>query len=290
MKNRESVMCIGFVLAFMVAATAGDAPPLTFKFTTINVPGATATYPLGVNNSRVIVGQYVDKNGASHGYVLQGTKVTTLDDPNGSGTACLGINPNGTMEVVGLYFSGNTTRGFLYRNGNFTDIPGPAGATGSAAQGVNDAGEIVGYYYDASGVPHGFLLKGKTYTTLDVPGALGTFGAALNNQGSVVLYWNDSKLAAKSSLFNGKTYKKIDVPGAAQSLAFGINTAGDVIYEWLDSSGLEHAALLQRGKYYKFNHPKSVQTYGGGINDHHVVVGGFQVRDGGSFQGYRATY
>jgi uncharacterized membrane protein len=294
MKTCMSILCaLGFALAFLAATLAADAPPLAFKFATFNVPGAVQTFPLGVNNSGITVGQYIDNNGVSHGYILKGTevtKVTTVDDPKGNYTACLGVNPNGEMAVVGLYLSGNNIGGFVYRDGKFTDIPGPVGATGSAAQGVNDAGDIVGYYYDSAGVPHGFLLKGKTYTTLDVPGALGTFAAGINNQGSIVLYWNDSQNVAESSLYDGKTYKKINVPGAAQTLAFGINAAGDVIYEWLDSGGLDHAALLSGGKYYKFDHPESVQTYGGGINDGRVIVGGYQVANNGPFQGYRASY
>jgi hypothetical protein len=95
MKAYKLVTCVlGCVLALMATATAEDAPPLTFKFTTVNVPGALQTYPLGVNNAGVSVGQYQDKNMGIHGYILNGKKLTKLDDPNGT-TFPSSLNLNG---------------------------------------------------------------------------------------------------------------------------------------------------------------------------------------------------
>ncbi|MGA8492590.1 MAG: hypothetical protein WB711_19355 [Terriglobales bacterium] len=47
--------------------------------------------------------------------------------------------------VAGVYnnSSGNSV-GFLYKNGKYTDIPGPTGAAASVASGINDNGAIVG--------------------------------------------------------------------------------------------------------------------------------------------------
>jgi hypothetical protein len=82
MKNCTSILCVlGLALASAVAATAGDAPKLSFTFTKANVPGAMQTGPGGINNAGVMVGGYVDKNSVSHGYILNGKKLTTLDDP-----------------------------------------------------------------------------------------------------------------------------------------------------------------------------------------------------------------
>ncbi len=173
MKTCKPVLrALAVVLAFACIAIAADAPKLTFKFTTTNVPGALQTFPAGVNNKGVTVGQYEDKRGNFHGYVLKGKKLTKLDDPNGTHTGANGINYNkkyGEM-VVGYYrnTSGNDV-GFLYRNGTYTDVPGPAGATASGPQDINDMGWIVGWYFDSSNIQHGFLLQGNTYTTLDPP-------------------------------------------------------------------------------------------------------------------------
>jgi len=282
---------LGFALTLIAAATAADAPRLTFRFTTVNVPGATQTIPGGVNNSGVMVGQYFDNSGAAHGYILNGKKLTTLDDPNGTSSDAISVNPNGSIAVAGSYInSTGKQEGFLYKRGKFTDVPGPTGALVSSAFGINDKGEIVGFYEDSTRIVHGFLLKGKTYTTLDVPGATSTFAAGINGKGIIVLQWLDSKGAMESSLYNGKTYRTIDVPGAAASYVQNINAAGDAIFGWMDSSGIAHGALLHGGKYYKFDDPKAVQTYPGGINDRHLIVGAYQVKSNGPYQGFKATY
>lgn len=292
MKNRKSILCVlGFVLTFMVAATAADAPRLTFRFTTIEVPGAAQTLPRGVNQTGVIVGSYVDHRAVNHGFMLKGNTVTTIDDPKGTDSFCHNISFPGALAIVGSYTnSSGKAVGFLYKNRQFTDVPGPAGATGSFALGLNDSGEIVGSYLDAGGATHGFLLKGGAYKTLDVPGATATTATEINKNGFIVLYWTDSKGVEKSSLYNGSTYKTIDVPGATGSLVFGLSNNQDVVYEWIDAKNRRHGALLTNGAYYKFDFPRSFQTYGSGINDHQLIVGAYQAARGGPFQGFKATY
>lgn len=293
MKTRKPLMRVmALAMTFTLTATAADAPPLTFKFKTVNVPGAVETICVAVNNARVIVGVFLDSSDTVHGFILDGQKVTTLDDPNGTFTQAYGLNPNGAVSVVGTYVSNvtNNAVGFLYRNGQFTDVPGPAGAKASSANGINDSGDIVGYYTDSTNVVHGFLLHGKAYTTLNVPGATTSDAIDINDHRLIVLSWQDSSSAYHASLYNGKTYRAIDVPGAPQSLVGDINTAGDIIYSWLDSAGNSHGALRHAGKYFKFNHPRSVSTSPAGINDHRFIVGGFVPVNSQLFQGFKAAY
>jgi hypothetical protein len=286
------LLLVGFVLALTAAAAAVDAPPLTFRFSTANVPGAVQTDPGGISNTGVTVGTYQDKAQVWHGYILNGKNLTRLDHAHSTETVCFNVNFNGPITVVGFYYDSSSGKpvGFLYKNGRFVDIPGPAGTLMSYATGINDHGEIVGTYFDSNYGEHGFLLKGTTYTTLDVPGAVVTVGSGINDRGGVVLYWVDSKGATESSLYNGKTYKTINVPGAAQSEAWALNNDGDISYEWFDSMNLAHGALLHASKYYKFDYPKSVQTYPGGINDRHVITGTYQTNINGPFQGFKVTY
>jgi uncharacterized membrane protein len=289
MKNRKATICmLGILLAFMAVATAADAPPLTFKFTSFSVPNATLTVVEGINNAGVTVGIYEDRSGNLHGFMLNGKKLTTIDDPKGTKTECLHVNANGALSIVGYYTTSKSTPvGFLYQNGTFTDVPGPAGATGSYAYGINDSGTIVGAYKDSAGVTHGYLLKGTTYTTLDVPHAVASLATGINNKGNIVLYWVSSAGAFESSLYNGKTYKTINVPKAVNSIAFDIDNAGDVVYEWLDSNSLPHGALRQGVKYYNVEFPKGLLTFATGINDHHVIVGGTVTTQS---VGFKATY
>jgi uncharacterized membrane protein len=293
MKNRKSILFVlGFVLLSAIAATPADAPNLTFKFSKVNVPGAFGIVPLGVNNKGVIVGSYYDKKFATHGFMLNGKKLTTLDDPKGTNTGCDKLNSNDA--IVGFYTnSSGYLEGFLYKDGKFTDIPGPAGALSSFATGINDAEDIVGTYVDSvQQAQHGFLLRGTAYTTLDVPNALLTVANRINDKATIVLEWVDSNFNFESSLTrnNGKTYKTIDVPGATGSEAIDLDNVGDVVYQWLDSSNNSHGALLHSGKYYKFDFPNSVETSVGGINDHRLIVGEYKATTGGPWRGFKATY
>ena len=284
-----SILCC--VLGCVIAANTADVPKLTFKFTTSDLPGALQTFPEGVNNIGVSVGQYQDQNMLYHGYILRGRKVTTLDDPNGTSTQAIGINPDGAIMVVGIYVSSSgRSVGFLYQDSKYTDIPGPTGTIQCVAAGINDRGSIVGTYIDSTKLTHGFLLKGKVYKTLDVPGAAATYATGINKGGKIVLNWLDSSGMIEASLYNGKTYKTINVPGALSSFVFGISAAGDRVYQWTDSAGVDHAALFHIGKYYKFDYPKALSTYGGGINDTNLIVGGYQAVDNGPGHGFKATY
>jgi probable HAF family extracellular repeat protein len=261
---------LGLALVSVAVAAAADGPPLAFKFNNVNIPGSIVTVVGGVNNAGVMVGLYYDRNQKAHGFILNRKKLTKVD--LGVNTGAAGVNPNGAIAVVGPYYPADQLpeEGFLYKNGKFTEISGPAGATTAWASGINDSGEIVGFYADRDGTPHGFLLKGKTYTTLDVPSAVATFATGINNKGDIVLYWDSDFNDAHSSLYDGKTYTTIDVPGAANSYAWGINAEGDVSFSWIDSSWLVHGALLHAGKYYKFNYPGAYETVVTGVNDHRI--------------------
>jgi uncharacterized membrane protein len=296
MRNCKSIAyMLGFVLAFMVAATAADAPPpLTFKFKKFTVPGSVDTNPGGISNTGVIVGQYTDKNLVLHGFILKGTKLTKLDDPKGTAgtTGASNLALDGAIRVVGAYTNAKTgaVTGFLYKGGKFTDIPGPKGAIASSASAINDAGDIVGDYVDSSSVTHGFLLKGGKYKTLDPPGSLGTVATGVDKKDNVVMYWVNSGGTYESSLYNGKTYKTINVPNETSSIATDINTAGDVTYQVIDSAGANHGALRHAGKYYVINYPKSAFTFSGAVNDHSTIVGAWRTTSSGSNIGYTATF
>lgn len=296
MKNCKSILCVlGCTLSFVLAANADDRPPLTFNFKTANVPGAIQTIPGGINNAGVMVGQYEDKGGVFHGYILNGTTLTTVDDPKGTSTSVNGIQYKG-MTVVGSYISASrgASMGFTYKGGVFTDVLGPQGAIASSAFGINDNGVIVGSYTDSSKVTHGFALQGTTYTILDAPNSSATSANGIN----------DSGLGVVNGLYNGlyddsdvigpywwPHFTWIMVPNSPDgSEALGVNNLGDAVFAWFNASNLSGGALLQNGTYTKFNYPGATQTYGAGINDGNVIVGAYQLTSGGAFSGFTATF
>jgi probable HAF family extracellular repeat protein len=288
MKLCKWLLAAVLVLALMMSAIAADAPTLTFKFKTTRVPGALTTTTGGINNSGVMVGNYlVSAGGNPHGFMVSGKKWIHIDYPKAVATICKNINSDGA--IVGNYqTSKGATFGFLYQNGAFTSIPGPAGALSSSAYGINDDGVIVGSFRNSRGL-HGFRLTGSTYKILNVPTSTATIATGINNKGHIVLYWQDAQDNTESSIWNGKTYKTIDVPGASNSLAMDLDNADDVVYQWFDQQYQPHGELLKGGTYYEFNYPKSMGTYGLGINDEKVVVG-LYAPDNDYQGGFVATY
>jgi probable HAF family extracellular repeat protein len=291
MKSIKSTrFLLSMVLALVITAGASDAPPLTFKFTTKNVPGAAETWIHGINNAGVFVGPYTDKANVCHSFILDGKKLTKLNDPNGKCTQANNLNPNGPITVVGSYEpTPGVPRGFLYKNGKFTDVR-PAGATFSIANGINDKGDIVGVYIDANNVVHGFLFSGGRYKKIDVPGSVFTVAMDINNAGHMVMYWTSPEGVNNTSIYDGKTYKTINVPGAVISYAAGLNNEDDVSYFWLDGAGQTHSALRHEGTIFKFDYPKAVGSFAWGINDKSEIVGCYQLTNNGSASGNVATY
>jgi hypothetical protein len=104
-------------------------PSFTVAFKDINVPGATETDTYGINNKRVIVGDYVDAQGNQHGLILSGTTVKKVDIPGcfpGAGstsTAFYGINSNNiaagwctTNNGIEVGFTYNAANGKVRRS------------------------------------------------------------------------------------------------------------------------------------------------------------------------------
>ena len=111
--NRTKCKTLMLLTATTVLATLPISVGLSAQqFTTIDVPGATATFALSTNPPGDIVGDYQDSRGNSHGFLLRKGKFTTIDVPGATHTEAIGINPPG--DIVGFYDdrSGNS-HGFL---------------------------------------------------------------------------------------------------------------------------------------------------------------------------------
>ena len=118
---------------------------LSGTFTTVDVPGASATAVTAVNDHGQMAGAYVDAAGALHAFLLDEGVFTTIDIPNAKVTLPLGINNQG--QVVGLYVLGTTGRGFMLRDGTFTDTTPPTGTFGAwFSADIDDRGRILGFY------------------------------------------------------------------------------------------------------------------------------------------------
>jgi probable HAF family extracellular repeat protein len=172
-------------------------------YATLDVPSAdNFTFAEGINGSSQIVGYFANATGR-HGFFYNGGNFTTLDvsDPSAraGSTTALGINASG--QIVGAYIdSGGTSHGFLYSGGTYTTLTDPfaingdsSSTNGTAALGINDAGQIVGYYYGSGSTQHGFIYSGGRYITIDDPlAAKGTAASGINNLGQIVGSYRDN--------------------------------------------------------------------------------------------------
>ena len=81
-------------------------------YTTIDVPGADATIPSGINDAGWIVGEY-DSGGVAHAYVSDALgAITTIDVPGATFSTGTGIDSQG--DIVGQYCdTTNVCHGFL---------------------------------------------------------------------------------------------------------------------------------------------------------------------------------
>ncbi|MGH7103514.1 MAG: PEP-CTERM sorting domain-containing protein [Acetobacteraceae bacterium] len=167
-------------------------------FTNVNNPATGPGLPtnqlLGVNNSDLAVGFYVDAASATHGYtynIAAKTFSANIDDPNGVG-ATTATAINNANEIAGFYINSvGNTEGFVDDNGTFTTID-PGGSTDTMLLGINDNGFAVGAYVDSGGVMQGLLydLNNNTFQNIDDPFGIGTTTInGINDQNQLVGFY-----------------------------------------------------------------------------------------------------
>jgi probable HAF family extracellular repeat protein len=118
--------------------------------------GAMNNQAVGINNAGTVAGFYVDSVGNTHGFLLTGSTLTTLNYPGATLTQAFGVNNNG--EVVGIYLDGSGTQhGFTYAGGSWQTVDDPLGIGSTVINGLNDKGQLVGFYTDANGNTDGFF-------------------------------------------------------------------------------------------------------------------------------------
>ena len=159
--------------------------------TTLDFPGASQTFALGINESGTVVGEWdqLDAGGnllAYHGWIFKDGTFSQVDVPGAADTSVIAINARGDM--VGIWDSGVTSpfgHGFVLSKNDFISFDFP-GATLTQANGINASGQIVGTYLEAGGAQHAFLEDGAAFTTIDFPGAARSAAWGINSAGQIV--------------------------------------------------------------------------------------------------------
>ena len=263
------------------ALTISPAPTLlTGLLTTLDPAGSISTHVTGISGSNV-VGYYEDAGNVYHGFLYNGTTLTTLDDPAAGqgffqGTYAQGVSGN---NVVGYYTDASgVEHGFVYNGTTFTTLDDPAASHvafqgGTIAYGVS-GNNVVGWYIDASNVSHGFLYNGTTFTTLDDPNA----GHSLN-QGTIVTGvsgsnvvgdYTDASGVEHGFLYDGTTFTTLDPAGSTDTDATGVS-GSNVVGDYFDASGVEHGFLDDGTTFTTLDPTGSVGTQVMGVSGSNVV-------------------
>ena len=176
---RES--SIAFALTLIIFGT-GLCDPVQARTIRFDPPGATDTYPMGINASRWITGWYKDSNSKYHAFLRATDGTITTIDVKGArcGTEANSINRSGV--IVGVEFDSNCDfHGFVRAaDGTITTFEVP-GAIDTDAISVNNGGLVTGFYLDSRNHGHGFLrATDGTFTSFDAKGSIATGAASIN--------------------------------------------------------------------------------------------------------------
>jgi uncharacterized membrane protein len=216
----------------------------------------------GINNSRLVCGDYLDSAGAFEGFFFQ-NNVFTNYAPEPTFTIVLGVNNAGDFCGSEIPSSTGIQSGFLNIGGVLTDFV-VTDATATLAYSLNANNQSCGYYIDSSGVTHGFWRDndGTIYAPIDPVGSTGTilFGNTVlrhnphrsHDLNLMVGRYTDAAGATHGILFSPPHgFVVYDFPGATYTSLNGINELGRVVGRYTDpSTGIDHGILakVQNGR------------------------------------------
>lgn len=146
--------CVALASSFLSFAPPFLAAcyPAKIHFTQIDVPGATETVPVGINNHNEVIGSFTDQSGATHGFLRTADGViTSFDVPGSGGAGPSAINDNG--DITGSF--SYPLQGFLrHADGKFETF---ASRKSVGPTAINDHREIVGILANTREIDQGFL-------------------------------------------------------------------------------------------------------------------------------------
>jgi probable HAF family extracellular repeat protein len=194
----------------------------------------------------------------------------------GNYSGAFGLNASGQVVGESNVTTSGPTRGFLYSDGQMSDL-GTLGGFNSDAFAINDSAQVVGYADDAvTGYPHAFLYSDGQMQDLGNLGGISSVGLAINADGKVV---GDSCLPDSSDyhavLYCDGQITDLGTLGGNISKAQGINNAGQVVgySDVIQGIRSTHAFIWQDGIMTDLGTSGYPFSFASAINDAGQVVG-----------------
>ena len=284
MKPRQllnSILAVLFLFPLMGAFAQQAANSGSIEvITTFDYPGTgNQTLPQKINERGDVVGEFIDSNGVTSGFVRfsNGSFSDPIVDPNDTVGFTEGRGINNPRIVAGDYAATDgTIHSFLWSDGTFTEYDVP-GAVQTNLLSINDAGDFTGGFDDGSGIFQAFVGRGGTITSFSVPGAVLTLAYEINNNKKLVVgYYIDAAgiLHGYYRDSDGALHFPIDPPGSTATVLFGLNNRNWVVGRYGDSSGATHGLFfLPPNNFFTFDYPGSTFTSLNGINQRGNIVG-----------------
>ena len=261
----------------------------TFSFTQIDVPGALATTPQGINAGGGVVGYFIDANGVSHGFVLRQAEFTTIDFPGAEGTDARGISPGG--EIVGAYWiPGEPASGahgyLLTRQGEFVQVDYP-GHINTIPQRILPDGTILGCRHDNdfSTTMRGVVIGKDAYSEISAFSSMHN-GATPDLSRIAGWYMNVAVGRQEGYVIDDGVFSPLVVPGSIATSAWDVNPAGDVVGIYRNAAGF-HGFVRTDDGILTLDFPGAAATRAYGINAGGDVVGSYVA--GGKTRGFLAS-
>ena len=212
-------------------------------------PNATSNFTegRGINDRRLVCGDYLDSAGAFEGFFLSGRTFTNYDiEP--TFTIVLGVNNAGDFSGSVIPSSGIQS-GFLSIGGNVTEFTVP-NATATLAYQINTTNTSCGYYIDGTdGLTHGYYRDpdGTIHAPIDPVGSTGTILFGNNDRNLIVGRYSDAAGATHAIVFlPPNRFLVYDFPGATFTSFNGINRANTITGRYTDpSTAIDHGIIVQ---------------------------------------------
>jgi uncharacterized membrane protein len=247
----------------------------SFDFTSIDIPGALATSPQGINAGGDISGLYVDASRRTHGFIVHQGSVTTVDYPGADYTDVRGIGPDGS--VVGTFANNNEEavafHGFKRTpDGAFERVHYP-GHLYEIPQRILPDGTILGcrHDHDLMGSMDGIEIAGADAREINQFASMNN-GAAPGGTLIIGLFTDMQSGLAKAFTIEDGVFTPFMVPGSVSTNAWDVNPRGDIVGVYRNAAGV-HGYVRTAAGFTTLDAPGASATRAFGINARGDVVG-----------------